>query len=123
MIIITQKASLYPILRLILPTKDTERGAYHIQTKTLGNIYVKALAINKNSSAGRKLTGENDVASEDFGDVVFDVMKNRQTEGTLTVYDVNKCLDEMSTKRKGNYAICMACTIGIILRSKKKTIF
>lgn len=116
---ISQKASLYPILRLILPTKDTERGAYHIQTKTLGIIYCKALAINKNSSAGRKLAGENVAASEDFGDVVFDVMKNRQTEGTLTVYDVNKCLDEMSTKRKGNYASPVQLTIFSVVKRKR----
>lgn len=99
----TQKASFYPILRLILPSKDTERAAYGIKTKTLGNLYVKALAINKHSSDGRKLNGEDVPKKGDFADVVFDVMKDRQPQGTLTIYDVNKCLDSMSARTTGYY--------------------
>lgn len=100
-----QKASFFPILRLILPKKDTERDAHGIKRKRLGDLYVKALAINENSSTGRKLTGADVSTKGDFGDVVFNVMKDRQPEGTLTIYDVNECLNQLSAKSKGTYTI------------------
>lgn len=70
---------------------------------------MKALAINKHSAAGQKLAGErankdNAATSGDFGDVVYEVMRDRQLVETLTpltVYDVNKCLDQISIKSTG----------------------
>lgn len=100
-VLLSQKASFYPILRLILPSKDTERIAHGIRRKRLGDLFVKALAISENSSAGRKLTGADVSTKGDFGDVVFNVMKDRPKEGSLTIYDVNKCLDSLS-KSKGS---------------------
>lgn len=70
---------------------------------------MKALAINKRSAAGQKLTGDRAnqdkaATSGDFGDVVYEVMRDRQPVETLTpltVYDVNKCLDQISIKSTG----------------------
>lgn len=70
-----------------------ERGSFGIQTTTLGRLFVKALAINAKSVEGQKLTNLHGITA-DYGDIVYDVMKNRSPAvGTLTVYEVNKYLD------------------------------
>ncbi|XP_055298259.1 DNA ligase 4 [Sitodiplosis mosellana] len=87
-------ASFYPFLRIFLPEYDeTERGPYGIQTKKLGQLFVKALAINAKSDTAKKLTNLQG-RDTDYGDIVFEVMKSRSPEnGTLTVYEVNEYLD------------------------------
>lgn len=69
----------------------------------LGKLYVKALAIDQQSEAGVKLTVRDGATSGDYADVVFDVMKERSPEkGTLTVFEVNKCLDLISDHFRNN---------------------
>lgn len=101
--LIQQHASFYPVFRLMLPESDTERKSYGIQTKLLGKLFVKALAINQQSAAAVKLTVRTDDADSDFGDIVFDVMKDRTAyKGTLTVHEVNKYLDAIADHFKNN---------------------
>lgn len=89
-----QDFSFYPFLRLFLPEYDeTERGAYGIQTKKLGQLFVKALAINAKSEDAKKLT-DLQGNHTDYGDIVYEVMKLRATKNsTLSVFEVNKHLD------------------------------
>lgn len=87
-------ASFFPFLRLFLPHKDLERGSYGIQEKSLGKLFVQALALNaKTSTDAQKLTNLKG-KDTNYGDIVYEVMLNRSPEtGTLTVYEVNKYLD------------------------------
>lgn len=79
-----------------------ERGAFGIQTKSLGRLFVKALAINPESAAATRLTklyGQTD----DYANIVYDVMVQRSpATGTLTVYDLNKYLDLIAEHVKEN---------------------
>lgn len=68
----------------------------------MGDLLVKALAISEHSSTGRLLTGAEVSPKGDFGDVVFNVMKDRKADGTLTIYEVNECLDILAAKTKGS---------------------
>lgn len=101
-LIFFQEASFYPFLRLFIPYKDLERGSYGVQTTTLGRLYVKALAINAKSETALKLTNLQGNTS-DYGDIVYEVMKNRSPEtGSLTVYEVNNYLDLIADHFKQN---------------------
>lgn len=54
---------------------------------------MKALAINAKGETAKKMT-KLEGNSSDYGDIIYDVMKNRSPEfGTLTVYEVNEYLD------------------------------
>lgn len=88
-------ASFYPILRLLLPQSDIERESYGIKTKTLGKLFIKALAIGPTSDAAKKLTFEVTSRNHtDFGDIVYDVMRKRSpNKGSLSVAQVNQYLD------------------------------
>lgn len=83
----------YPFLRLFVPTLDLERGAYGVQEKKLGHLYVRALSINPKGDTAKKLTNLQGNTTN-YGDIVFDVMKPRSREvGKLSVYKVNEYLD------------------------------
>ncbi len=47
--------SVYPLMRLVLPRIDRERGNYGVQVKSLMNLYIDVLGLTKNSSAATKL--------------------------------------------------------------------
>lgn len=97
-----QVASFYPILRLLLPKSDNQRDSYGLRTNTLGKLFVKCLAINASSDDAKKLTYEKKT-SGDFGDIVYEVMKNRSpAKGTLSVAEVNRYLDLMAEHFKNN---------------------
>lgn len=89
-------------MRLFIPAYDLERGAFGIQNKKLGRLFVKALAVNPKSDDAIKLTNLQGCTA-DYGDVVFEVMKKRAPEnGTLTVYEVNMYLDMIAEHFKQN---------------------
>lgn len=68
----------------------------------MGQLFVKALAINAKSDTANKLTNLQGNTT-DYGDIVFEVMKSRSPEnGTLTVYEVNKYLDLIAEHFKHN---------------------
>lgn len=96
-------------MRLFVPEKDIERGSFGIQTKTLGRLFVRALAINVKSPTALQLTNLYGNTA-DYGDIVYDVMKTRSPElGTLTVYEVNRYLDMIAdhfqqNERNSEYA-------------------
>lgn len=89
-------------MRLFIPGLDTERDSYGIKTKTLGNLFVKALAINSNSEDGKKLTLKT-VTGDDYGTVVYNVMKDRSPQrSTLMVYEVDHYLELIANHFKDN---------------------
>lgn len=85
-----------------MPDLDTERDSYGIKTKKLGNLYVRALAINSNSEDGKKLTLQT-VTGDDYGTVVYNVMKDRSPqESTLVVYEVDRYLELIANHFRDN---------------------
>lgn len=102
---VLQSASLFPILRLLVPDVDREREAYCLKTKMLGKLFVKALAISEDSDDAKKLTYQKTVESKtsDFSSIVHEVMMKRApAEGTLTVADINDLLDFISSNARSN---------------------
>lgn len=81
-------------MRLFLANKDLERGSYGVKAPTLGKLFVSALALNPKTSADAKKLTNLQGNANDYGDIVYDVMRDRSPAvGTLTVYEVNKYLD------------------------------
>lgn len=100
-----QNGSFFPFLRLIIPQSDRERDAMGIRTATLGKLYVRALAVNKESEVALKLTAQQGMKTQcvDYSDIVFEVMKSRAPkDSTMTVYEVNQYLDLISNHFKQN---------------------
>lgn len=97
-----QDLSAFPVLRLFMPDLDTERDSYGIKTKKLGSLFVKALAINSNSEDGKKLTLQT-VTGDDYGTVVYNVMKDRSPEkSSLVVYEVDRYLELIANHFRDN---------------------
>ena len=103
-------ASLFPVLRMLIPKADRERDAYGIKTKTLTTLYIRILCLNKNSDEAKKLSaydlsteGTTKSGAADLGDKIYELMKGRAKEtGTLTVFDVNQHLSAISQHFKDN---------------------
>lgn len=75
---------------------DAERGSIDIEIPKLGQLYIEALRMYEKSKAAMALKNCDEIAVKgaDYGDIVYEVMKNRSPEtGVLTVYEVNKYLD------------------------------
>ena len=50
-----EKPSLYPVLRLLLPYLDRDRGAYGIKESVLADLYVDFLQLGKKSYDAQKV--------------------------------------------------------------------
>lgn len=50
-----QNDSFYPILRLILPEQDNERGPYGVKEHNLAKTYIRILCLSKTSKDAQKL--------------------------------------------------------------------
>ncbi|XP_055681211.1 DNA ligase 4 [Lutzomyia longipalpis] len=88
-----QKTSFYPVLRLLLPDCDHERGSYGIKEATLGRLYVRGLGIDGKSTEAKALLGGHSNA-RDYGELVFQVMQARSKQTSeISVFEVNKRLD------------------------------
>lgn len=101
--------SFYPILRLLVPSYDIERPADGIKTKTMGKLFVRILAIDPNSEIAKRLTFRSTAPSaggsgkRDYADIVYEVMKARADPiETLTIFDVNQRLDNISACYQSN---------------------
>ncbi|KAJ9585405.1 hypothetical protein L9F63_002788 [Diploptera punctata] len=96
--------SFFPVLRLLLPQLDRERGAYGVKEHNLAKIYIRILGLPKEGQDALKLlnfrapkTAGN--LAGDFGEVAFYILKNRcPTGGTLNVLQVNEHLDNIALK-------------------------
>lgn len=95
--------SFYSCMRLILPHLERERAAYGIKENTLAKKYIDILCLNKESADAKKLLNyrapknATKEGQTDFASVAFFVLKNRCPEkGSLTIEDVNKCLDAVA---------------------------
>uniref|UniRef100_A0A1B0EZA0 DNA ligase (ATP) n=1 Tax=Phlebotomus papatasi TaxID=29031 RepID=A0A1B0EZA0_PHLPP len=90
-----QNTSFYPILRLLLPNCDLERGSYGIKEATLGRLYIRVLGIDGKSTEAKTLL-EGNPSCADYGEVVYQVMRARsKLESEITVFEVNQGLDSI----------------------------
>ncbi|XP_075216917.1 DNA ligase 4-like isoform X3 [Lycorma delicatula] len=99
----------YPVMRLLLPHLDRDRGPYGLKEHTLAQKYIKVLSIPKESVDAKKLLNYrapkiSGSASGDFAEVVYWVVKNRHSGGEefLTIDEVNTHLDKVADKNAGN---------------------
>lgn len=107
--LIFQDSTFFPILRLILPTCERERGAYNLKETKLGNLLVKVLSLNKQSADAQKLihfrSVNNSFQDSDFPGVVYMVLKDRvtQSSSSLMVKDINEILDKIAKPDEGSH--------------------
>ncbi|CAB3241041.1 unnamed protein product [Arctia plantaginis] len=103
-----KNASLFPILRLILPKLERERKAYNLKESKLGALLVKILSLPKNSRDAQKLLNfrsANDTpeTENDFATVAYYVVKSRlsATPAAFTIGDINSILDRIASAEIG----------------------
>lgn len=102
--------SFFPIMRLLLPLNDSERGSYGIKQTTVARLYVDVLHLNKQSTDAQRLihwkdpskmhssSNANRSVSGDFCSILESVLTSRVRSeySNATVGDVNNLLDELS---------------------------
>ena len=102
--------SIYPIMRLLLPVNDNERGSYGLKQALIAKTYVEALHLNKNSVDAETLLYWKDpskihsgssalkTARGDFCHILENILQSRvRTEySNNTVKHVNDVLTELS---------------------------
>ena len=118
----TGNASLFPIMRLLLPQLDQERGSYGIKETVFAKLFIDLLKMAPNSKDSLRLKNykapanargaKNDV--NDFASVLFEVIKDRANDRrgvqVMTIEDVNKQLTNMvvlNAQRQGVNEILM----------------
>ena len=102
----TAHDSLYPMIRLLLPKEDRERGKYKVGTKKLAEAYLLALGMKNSSSEEARLlqyfasavtaATRSDYGAAKLAEVVEDILKPRISKNLLeekTIGDVNDFLD------------------------------
>ncbi|KAF2364451.1 DNA ligase ATP-dependent [Trinorchestia longiramus] len=100
----TADDSFFPVLRVLLPALDKDRGAYGVKEKKLADLYIKILGISKTSTDAIKLLNyrkpktAGGSSAGDFAEVAFYVLKNRcPAIGQLSLMDVDKHLTDIAT--------------------------
>lgn len=114
-----QNTSFYPILRLLVPSFERERGAYNLKESKLSHLLVKVLSLDKQSHDAKKLLNRSlNPQDGDFGYTAYFVLKSRvfQKSSNFTLGDINDILDKISSAEVGNkgreylslyYCLCM----------------
>ncbi|GAA5965465.1 hypothetical protein JCM3765_003291 [Sporobolomyces pararoseus] len=96
---------LYPVIRLLLPERDTRRRTYNLKEQKLAKAIVTALDLPPESADARKLINwkvptKEDEAAGEFATVAEKVILSRSSVitkfGSLSVDGVNDILDEIS---------------------------
>lgn len=98
-----QNNDFFPILRMLLPQNERERGAYGIKENTLARMYIRVLNLPNKGREATKLTNykapsSSQATAADFADVAYYVLKSRcNNSGELTIQDVNDSLDKIAS--------------------------
>ncbi|GAA5922726.1 DNA ligase (ATP) DNL4 [Sporobolomyces koalae] len=95
----------YPLIRLLLPERDTRRRTYNLKEQKLAKAIVTALDIPPESADARKLINwkiptKEDEAAGEFATVAEKVITSRSSVitkyGSLSIDGVNNILDQIS---------------------------
>ena len=102
--------SVFPLMRLLLPINDSERGKYGIKQASIAKAYIEALQLSKTSVDAQRLLKWKDpskafgvesskIISGDFCTILEDVLKTRVLESpsNYNLGQVNELLDEISS--------------------------
>ncbi|XP_066582786.1 DNA ligase 4-like isoform X2 [Prorops nasuta] len=95
--------SLYPLMRLILPSFERERSSLKLKEKSLANIYIRVFYLDKKKKDAQqllkyKVSNSEDMAATDFAGRVYHISRNRllNDESSFTIERINKFLDDVS---------------------------
>ncbi|ODV91796.1 hypothetical protein CANCADRAFT_15943, partial [Tortispora caseinolytica NRRL Y-17796] len=99
---------LFPLLRLVIPSRDKERSMYHIKEKTLAKLMEKTLNLPPNSNDAKDLRAwkqpnHHNYSSGDLAQRVYDIARkrpSRQDPSEYTIDEINTLLDKLSTYTK-----------------------
>lgn len=97
--------SLYPIMRLLLPQHERDRGPYGLKETALAKLYVRVLCLGKKSPDAHKLLNYKAPASGkqsggDFAEVAYWILRRRPQgrESSMTIEQLNTILDNIAKK-------------------------
>ncbi|GEM06078.1 DNA ligase [Rhodotorula toruloides] len=99
---------LYPLIRLMLPERDTRRRTYNLKEQKLAKAIIQALDLPQRNSAALKLINwkvptKEDPGAGEFAAVAYDVIKSRSTVirhvSDVTIDEINETLDGLSQTR------------------------
>ena len=99
--------SLFPLLRLLLPQLDRDRGSYRIKETVLASLYTGFLHLGAASTDALLLKNfrapkNRPEDAGDFAAVLFTVMRDRGYQSTdLTCSQVNSALDGIVMRKEG----------------------
>ncbi|KAG0049537.1 DNA ligase (ATP) [Gryganskiella cystojenkinii] len=100
--------NMFPVIRLLLPGLDRERGRYGLKESKMADMYIQSLNIPRDSEPAYKLKhwkeGMRD-STGDFSMVAYDVIVSRSSVTVPqghTIRDVNKLLTGLSKKDSTN---------------------
>ncbi|XP_043255246.1 DNA ligase 4 isoform X1 [Colletes gigas] len=97
--------SLFSIMRLLLPSRERERGAHNLKEKSLANLYVRVFCLGKGSKDANNLvqyktpTTKKSTGS-DFAEKAYWILRNRlpRESSGFTIERINLFLDNISSK-------------------------
>ncbi|GAA5972708.1 hypothetical protein JCM11641_002986 [Rhodosporidiobolus odoratus] len=96
---------LYPLVRLLIPDRDTRRKTYNLKEAKLAKGIIAALDLPPKGDTALKLTNwktptKEDPGAGEFATVAFEVIRTRSTvkgpQAETTIDFVNRVLDELS---------------------------
>ncbi|XP_048509879.1 DNA ligase 4 isoform X2 [Athalia rosae] len=101
--------SLFPIMRLLLPQHERERGPYGLRENMLAKLYIRVLCLGKSSQDTHKLLHYKAPASGkqiggDFAEVAYWILRRRLQgqESSMTIQQINAILDNIAIKNANN---------------------
>lgn len=105
----TNPVSFFPILRLLLPQLDRERGPYGMKEINLARTYKRILCLPPKGFEAERLmnfsapSSMTSGAMGDFAEVVCCILRTRCGQGNeMTIGEVNQALDNIANKHKDN---------------------
>ncbi|XP_059469628.1 DNA ligase 4 [Neocloeon triangulifer] len=105
-----KKAGLFPVVRLLMPALDRERGAYGVKEAVLARKYVKVLCLAESGPDAQQLLryreprgGARDLGG-DFAGIASHVLKNYLSSkpSSFTVGQINKIFDSLAINNAEN---------------------
>ncbi|XP_011631930.1 DNA ligase 4 [Pogonomyrmex barbatus] len=98
-------ASLYPILRLILPHLERQRGPHNLKQISLAKLYARVYGFTKSSDSYKKLINYRESTSSeflgnDFADRAYCILDKRLPRYStgFTIAQINTFLDDITEK-------------------------
>lgn len=96
----------YPVMRLILPTQDRDRGVFRLKEQTIAKVLIKLMKISPTSEDGYSLLNwkvpgksASSRAAGDFAGRCFEALDKRPLRtdlGDMRVGEVNELLDKLA---------------------------